>query len=384
MKTALRTCLAAAVAATLCVPARADVTVGIVMSMTGPVSSIGLPYMKGIAAAMAGTSEVAGQKLKLVQIDDRSDPTASAQAGKKMIEDEHVDVLVGSAGTPASLALYSVAAEAHVPLIITANTSVPGERGGWEVSIPQPAALMMKAVAEHMQAHGIHTVGYIGFNDGWGDSVYDGMQVTGQPRGIRIIANERYARNDTSVTPQALKLIGVHPDAMLTGGAGAPAALPHLALAERGWRGPVYSAHGIINVDFVRVAGKSAEGVIAPTGPVVVADQLPDSNPIKAATAEFRKLYEKANNDTTLNPFAAYAYDGFLVLFDATRRALATGAKPGTPEFRVAMRDALVTTKNVVGTHAVYNFTLGERYGTDDRSRVLVTLRNGKWELLKH
>ena len=383
MKAAIGVCLAATMAAALSVPARADVTVGLVMSMTGPVSSIGLPYMKGIAAAMAGTSEIAGQKIRLVQIDDRSDPTESARGGRKMIEGERVDVLVGSAGTPASLALYSVAAEAHVPLIITANASVPGERGVWEVTIPQSAPLMIKAVTEHMHAHGIRTVGFIGFSDGWGDSVYDGLQATGEPLDIRIVANERYARNDTSVTPQALKLISVHPDAIMTGGAGAPGALPHLALAERGWHGPVYSSHGIINVDFLRVAGKSAEGLVAPTGPVVMADQLPDGNPIKAATAKFRHLYKKANDDDTLNPFAAYGYDAFLVMFDAMKRALATGATPGTPKFQVEMRDALVTTKDVVGTHAVYNFMPGERHGTDDRSRVLVTFRNGKWELLK-
>lgn len=382
MKTAIGVALALA-AALPCGPARADVTVGVVMSMTGPVSSIGLPYMRGIAAAEAGTSAVAGQNIRVLSVDDRSDPTASAQAGRKMIEDEHVDVLVGSAGTPASLALYSVAAEAHVPLIITGNTSVPGERGAWEITIPQPAPLMMKAVAEHMQAHGIHGVGFIGYNDGWGNSVYDGLKSTGEPRGIAIVANERYARNDTSVTPQVLKLVALHPDAMLTGGSGAPGALPHLALAERGWHGPVYGSHAIVNVDFLRVAGKSAEGVVAPTGPVVVAEQLPDSNPIKAAAARFRVLYQKANNDNTLDPFAAYSYDAFLVLHDAIGRALASGAQPGTPAFRAALHEALVTTRGVVGAHAVYNFTPGERYGTDDRSRVLVTLKNGRWELVK-
>jgi branched-chain amino acid transport system substrate-binding protein len=364
-------------------PARADVTVGIVMSMTGPVSSIGLPYMKGFAAALAGTGEVAQQRIKVLQIDDRSDPSAAAQAGKKMIEDDRVDVLVGSAGTPASLALYSVASEAGVPLIVTGNVAVEGERGVWEITIPQPSPLMIEAVAEHMQAHGIKTVGFLGFNDAWGDTVHDGLKVNADPRGIRIIADERYSRTDTSVTPQTLKLMAAHPDAMMTGGSGAPAALPHLALAERGWHGPVYSSHAIINSDFLRVAGKSAEGVVAPTGPLAVADQLPDSNPIKAATAEFRRLYQKANNDDTLNPFAGYAYDSFLVLFDATKRAIATGARPGTPAFRVALRDALVSTREVVGTQAVYTFTPGRRFGTDARARVLVTLSDGQWKLIK-
>ncbi len=364
-------------------PARADVTVGLVMSMTGPVSSIGLPYMKGFAAALAGTGEIAGQRLKVLQIDDRSDPSAAAQAGKKMVEDERVDVLVGSAGTPTSLALYSVAAEAKVPLIVTGNVAVEGERGVWEITIPQPSPLMIEAVAAHMQAHGIKTVGFLGFNDAWGDTVLDGLKANAAARGIRIIADERYSRTDTSVTPQTLKLMAAHPDAMMTGGSGAPAALPHLALAERGWRGPVYSSHAIINNDFLRVAGKSAEGVVAPTGPLVIAEQLPDANPIKAASAEFRRLYEKANNDTALNPFAGYAYDAYLVLFDALRRTLATGARPGTPEFRLALRDALASTREVAGTQAVYTFTPGNRWGADARARELVTLRDGKWQLIR-
>jgi len=355
-------------------PAWADVTVGLVMSMTGPVSSIGLPYMKGFAAALAGTSEVAGQRIKVLQIDDRSDPSAAAQAGKKLIEDDKVDVLVGSAGSPTSLALYSVAAEAKVPLIVGGNVAVDGERGAWEITIPQPSALMIEAVAEHMQAHGIRTVGFIGFNDAWGDIVYDGLKVNAAPRDIRI---------DTSVTPQTLKLIAAHPDAIMTGGSGAPAALPHLALAERGWRGPVYSSHAIINNDFLQVAGASAEGVVAPTGPLVVADQLPDGNPIKAAVMEFRRLYQKANGDAAANPFAGYAYDSFLVLFDAARRAIGAGGKPGTPEFHQAMRDALVTTREVVGTQAIYTFTPGSRFGADARARVLVTLHDGKWQLIK-
>jgi branched-chain amino acid transport system substrate-binding protein len=383
MRKAIWAVLAGLAAVALGPAARADVTVGIVMSMTGPVSSIGLPYMKGFAAALAGTGEVAQQRIKVLQIDDRSDPSAAAQAGKKMIEDDRVDVLVGSAGTPASLALYSVASEAGVPLIVTGNVAVEGERGVWEITIPQPSPLMIEAVAEHMQAHGIKTVGFLGFNDAWGDTVHDGLKVNADPRGIRIIADERYSRTDTSVTPQTLKLMAAHPDAMMTGGSGAPAALPHLALAERGWHGPVYSSHAIINSDFLRVAGKSAEGVVVPTGPLAVADQLPDSNPIKAATAEFRRLYQKANNDDTLNPFAGYAYDSFLVLFDATKRAIATGARPGTPAFRVALRDALVSTKEVVGTQAVYTFTPGRRFGADARARVLVTLSDGQWKLIK-
>lgn len=364
-------------------PAQAEIRVGIVNSLTGPVSAIGVPYAKGYAAAALGTPAVAGQKIVTIAMDDRSDPSVAAQVGRKLIEEEHVDVLVGSAAAPASFALYAVAAEAHVPLVLAANGAIEGERGAWEITIPQPPALMIQAVTEYMAAHSLRNVAFIGFNDAWGDAVFGGLKASADPAGVKIIDDERYSRTDTSVTPQTLKMIARHPDAVMTGGAGAPAALPHLALAERGWRGPVFSSHAIVNNDIVRIAGKSLEGVIAPTGPVVVAEQLSDDNPIKAAAATFRALYTRANPGQAVDPFAAYAYDSVLVLDDALARALQSGGQPGTPEFRAALRDALVRTQGVVGTEAVYNFTPGQRYGTDSRSRVLVTLKDGAWVLVK-
>ncbi len=374
---------ALAILATLALTqAHAQVKVGVITSLSGPVSSIGIPYAKGYAAWMAGGAEVGGQKVEMIQIDDASDPSAAARAAKKLIEEDHVDVIVGSAGTPASLAIYGVAAEAKVPMIITANGFIPGERGDWEITIPQPAPLMVAADVELMKKAGVHTVAYIGFSDSWGDLVYDALLKAAEPAGIKVTMNERYARTDTSVTPQILKIIASRPDAVLTGGSGSLGALPHLALAERGYRGAVYSTHAIINSEFVRVGGAAVEGLVAPTGPVVVAEQLPDSNPIKAASLRFRELYQKANGAPSTDAFAAYGYDGFLVLADAIKRVGAGPNKPGTPGYRLALRDALISTSEVVGTHAVYTFHPGERYGVDDRSRVLVKLDHGVWKLV--
>jgi len=363
--------------------AQAQVKVGIITSLSGPVSSIGVPYARGYAAWLAGGDEVAGQKLQLIQIDDASDPSAAARAAKKLIEEDHVDVILGAASTPASMAIYSVSSEAKVPLIITANGLVPGERGAWEITIPQPAELMVAADVEMMKRANVHTVAYIGYSDAWGDLVYNALMQAAAPAGIKVTMNERYARTDTSVTPQILKIIASHPDAVLTGGSGSLGALPHLALAERGYRGGVYSTHAIINSEFVRVGGAAVEGLVAPTGPVVVAEQLPDSNPIKAVALRFRELYQKANGAPSTDAFAAYTYDAMLVLSDAIKRVAAGPAKPGTPEYRQALRDALVTTHEVVGTHAVYTFHPGERFGVDDRSRVMVRLDHGTWKLVQ-
>lgn len=374
----------AAIAALLAGPAHAaEVKLGLVLSLSGPISSIGVPYTKGIKAWEAGNHDKIGNDtLKVIQIDDGSNTDAAVRAAKKLIEEDHVDILMGTAGTPGSLAMYRVAADAHVPLIITANASVSGPAGDWEITIPQPAPLMVSADIAYMKEHNIHRVAFIGYNDGWGDTVYNALLETAKPAGIQVISNERYARADTSVTPQILKIMALHPDAVLTGGSGSPGALPHLALAERGYTGPEFSSHAVVNSEFVRVGGKAVEGVIAPTGPEVIAEQLPDSNPIKAVSMEYRKLFKEANGVEATDAFPCYAYDAFLVMANAIKTVAAKGVAPGTPAYRTALRDALVSTKNVIGTQAVYNFTPGQRFGTDDRSRVLVQLEHGTWKLI--
>jgi branched-chain amino acid transport system substrate-binding protein len=374
----------AAIATLLAAPAHAaEVKLGLVLSLSGPISSIGVPYTKGIKAWEAGNHDKIGNDtLKVIQIDDASNADATARAAKKLIEEDHVDLLMGSAGSPGTLQMYRIAADAHVPLIITANAAVPGKAGDWEITIPQPTPLMLSADIAYMKEHNIHRVAFIGFSDVWGDTVYNSLLEVAQPAGIQVISNERYARADTSVTPQILKIMALHPDAVLTGGSGSPGALPHLALAERGYTGPEFSSHAVVNSEFVRVGGKAVEGVIAPTGPEVVAEQLPDSNPIKAVSMEYRKLFKEANGVEATDAFPCYAYDAFLVMADAIKRVAAKGIAPGTPEYRAALRDALVNTHELVGTQAVYNFTPGHRFGTDDRSRVLVQLDHGTWKLI--
>lgn len=382
MRHTLKTALMASTMALTAFAAQAQVKIGVINSASGPVSSIGIPYNKGIAAAMVNGGVIDGQKITIVNIDDTSDPAVAARAARKLIEEDHVDLVMGSAGTPSSIAIYNVAAEMKTPMVFLANGGVPGDKGAWEVTIPQPPPLMIDADIELMKKAGIKTVGYIGYNDAWGDLVYNSLKSAADKAGIQIVANERFARTDTSVTPQVLKIMALHPDAVLTGGSGAPGALPHIALTERGYKGAQYSTHAIINSEFVRVGGPAVEGLVAPTGPAVVAEQLPDSNPIKKVALQFRADYLKANGSPSTDAFAAYAYDGMLVAADAAKRVAIKGIAPGTPEYREALREALVTTHELVGTHAVYDFVPGSRWGTDERSRVMVKLDHGTWKLV--
>jgi branched-chain amino acid transport system substrate-binding protein len=314
-------------------------------------------------------------------LDDASDPATAGRNARKLIEEDKVDILIGSAGVPSSMAIGAVAQESKVPMIALTPIGLAGAEGSWIVAIPQPTDIMVNAVIAQMKKAGDKTVAFIGFSDAWGDLVYNALVKGTQGTDIKIVTNERYARPDTSVSGQVLKIIAAHPDAVMTGGSGTPGALPYLELAKRGYKGHLYGNHGLINPDFVRVAGDSAQGMIASTGPVVVADQLPAGNPIRKMAEDFRAAYLKVNGVPSTDAFSAYAFDAWLVFADAAAR-VPKSIEPGTAAFRSALHDAIVSTKEVVGTHGVYNFRPDSRYGVDDRAREVVRLDHGKWMLV--
>ena len=380
MKSFVRCAIGAALAAAFAAGAlAADLKVGLSVSLSGPNSSLGIPYAKGMQAAVAFRPEINGRKVQLVVLDDGSDPTNAGRNARKLVEEEKVDVLMGSSGVPATIAISQVGRESKTPMIGLSPISLPPAETDWTVTVAQPPQLMIDAVVEKMKKDGVKTVGYIGFTDAWGDLVYNSLVKAAEPAGIKVVTNERYARADASVTGQVLKIVAARPDAVMTGGSGTPGALPYLALAERGFKGNVYGQHGLINPDFVRVAGPSANGSFMPTGPVIVAEQLPADYPTKKIALDFRNTFQKVNNAASTDAFSAYSFDGYMVFADAAARAK---GEPGTPEFRASLRDAIFSTKEVVGAHGVYNFKQGNLYGVDERARVIVKLDNGQWKLV--
>jgi branched-chain amino acid transport system substrate-binding protein len=364
--------------ASVCLSATADITIGVTLGATGPGASIGTPN-KNVFAFLPTT--IAGEKVRYIIYDDATDPTNAVKNVRRLITEDNVDVIIGSSSTPTVLAAANVAAELKTPQIACAPAAAANSNP-WLFDTAQPTTIMMQAVVEHMKAHGVKTIAFIGFSDAWGDLVYSGFAPQAEAAGMKIVANERYARTDTTVTGQVAKIISLHPDAVVVGGSATPGALPHMTLVERGYKGPIYHSHGVVNKDFLRVGGKSVEGAIAPVGPVMVAEQLPDSNPIKGVALEFLKKYEGTYGAGSRNGFAPSSYDAFLLISHAVPVALKK-AKPGTPEFRQALRDALENTKNVVGSFAVYNMTPTDHFGVDSRARVLVTVKDGEWKLLR-
>lgn len=374
--------LAATVLASVAGAVQAQIKIGVTISTTGPAASLGVPQRNSIALMK---SEIGGQKIEYIVLDDAADSTKAVANARKLIDEDNVDALIGSSTTPASLAMIDVAAEKQVPMISLAASArliepMDAQRR-WVFKTPQNDSLMADAIADHMAKAGVKTVGFIGFNDAYGDGWLTEATRAFAAHGIKLVATERYARADTSVTGQVLKLIAAHPDAVLIAGAGTPAALPQKTLHERNYAGKYYQTHGVANVDFLRVGGKDVEGTILPTGPVLVAAQLQDSNPIKAVALDYVHRYEAANGAGSVATFGAHAFDAGILLQTAIPIALKS-AKPGTPAFRSALRDALESGKDQVLTHGISTMTPQDHNGFDQRARVMVTIEDGAWKML--
>ncbi len=372
--------VAAAAFALVAASALADVTIGVTLSATGPAASLGIPQKNTVELL---PTSIGGEKINWVVLDDASDTTKSVTNTRKLVSEDKVDVIIGSSTTPNSLAMREVAAESGTPMISLAasaqivNPADPKTR--WIFKTPQNDALMADAVAISMKANGVKTMGYIGFADAYGDGWLAEMKRSAQTAGIKIVAEEKYNRNDPSVAGQVLKLISANPDAILIGAAGTPGATPQKELVARGYKGKIYQTHGVGNPDFLRVVGKDGNGTLLPIGPMLVYEQLPDSNAVKKAAAEYVTKYEQKFGTRTT--FGGHLWDAYQLLAKAIPEA-AKKAKPGTPQFRAALRDALETS-NVVGVHGVFVMSATDHNGLDNRARVMVRIDDGKWMLQK-
>ena len=372
-----------ALAASLAGPvAAADLTVGFSICATGPAASLGIPTKNTVALL---PTTIAGLHVSYVVLDDATDPTAAVKNARKLTSESAVDVIVGSNSTPASLAMIDVAAESGTPMIsLAAGKAIIAPMDAkrrWIFKAPQNDELMAGAVVEHMVSKGVKRAAFIGFSDAYGEGWWNEFSKAAQAHGIQIVANERFARPDTSVSGQILKIVAASPDAVLIGASGTPAALPQKTLVERGYKGLVYHTHGVATADFLRVGGKDVEGAYLPLGPAVVAAQLPPEHPSKAVSLDFIQRYEKAYGAGTFSAFASHAWDAGLLLQAAVPVA-AKKAKPGTKEFREALRTALESVKDLRATQGVYDLTPENHQGLDRRARVMVQIQGGTWKLV--
>jgi branched-chain amino acid transport system substrate-binding protein len=372
---------ATAIVAVLAISAQAhaQIKLGAIMSISGPGAAMGVGY-KG--AVEFFPKEIAGQSIEYIVRDDATDANTAFTIAQKMISEDHIDAFIGPSLTASDAAVAPIANQAHVPMIAMAPYEYDPSKQPYTFNDAQPLSLMVSAVFKYMQQHGVKQIGYIGFSDGWGDQVLAATKQWAGTDGMTILADERYARTDTSAEAQALKLMSVHPEAIMMGTSATPAALPVVALRHRGYKGGLYGNHGIVSPAFIKVGGAAAEGVIAVTSPVVVYDQLPDNNPVRPVAAAFMADYTKQFGPQSVNPFAGYTYDAMLLLKNAIPEALKAG-QPGTEAFRVALRDALEKTHELIGVSGVYDMSPTNHNGQDERAAVLVEVKDGAWRAIQ-
>jgi branched-chain amino acid transport system substrate-binding protein len=363
--------------------AEAQLKVGIVVAATGPAASLGIPQKQ---TASLLPKEMAGQKVEYIVLDDGSDSTLAVKDIKKLIDEEHVDVVIGPSTTPNAIAMTDAAAESETPVISMAAAAAlitpMDARKRWIFKTPQNDALMAGAVVDSMAEHKVGTIAIIALTDSYGQNWVAEMQKLIGEKNIKLVATESYQPTDASVIGQVLRVLAAKPDAILIASRGTPAVLPAKALKERGYTGPIYQTHGVANNDFLRLGGKDVEGTIVPVGPVLVAAQLPDSNASKKLALDYTRIYEAAYGPGSVATFGAHLWDAGLLLQAALPGALAK-AKPGTKEFRVALRDSIENVKNLTITQGVMSMSPTDHSGLDQRSRVMVTVEDGKWKLVK-
>lgn len=357
-----------------------DITIGVSLSTTGPAAALGVPEKNAIDFV---PTEIGGAKIKMIVLDDAGDPTTATTNARRFVTESNADIIIGSSVTPPSIAISTVANEVGIPQFSLAPLPITPAREKWTAVMPQPVPIMGKVLYEHMKKNGVKSVGFIGFSDSYGDLWLNDLKTqTGAMGGITVVAEERYARPDTSVAGQVLKLVAANPDAILIGASGTGAALPQSALRDRGYKGLIYQTHGAATMDFIRIAGPSAESVIMAAGPVMAPEGQDDSALTKKPGLALNTAYEAKYGANSRSQFAGHMFDAFEVLKRVVPVALKT-AKPGTKEFREAIRQALLTEKEIPASQGVYNFTETNRFGTDDRSRILLTVKNGKYEVVK-
>lgn len=368
---------AAALLAVASASASADITIGVTLPLTGPAAGLGIPCKNALTL---WPSSIAGEKINMIILDDASDPTQGAKNARRFITEDKVDVIVGSAATPVAIAVAEVAAEGQTVQLSESPIELPEGRGAWSFRLPQSTGIMAYAIVEHMKKAGVKTVGFLGYSDAYGESwLKDLTRVAGEAN-IKLVDVERFARADTSVAAQALKITLANPDAVLVVASGSGAALPETTLVERGYKGQVYQTHSAASRDLVRVGGKEVEGALVVSGPAVVAEQLPASNPSKKLAMDYVEQYEKVYGPNSRNQFSAHIYDTLLVLQAAVPVALKK-AHPGSAEFRAALKDAIEHHGPLPVSQGVLNYTPTDHFGFPLDTGVMLKVVDGEFKL---
>ncbi len=360
--------------------AQSQVKVGVILSLTGPAAALGIPEERTIEIL---PKTVMGKSVEFIILDDATDTTAAVKAGKKLTQEDKVDVIFGPSITPNSLAMIDTAGESGTPVISLASSGQIVEpidaKRAWMFKVPQGDNVQIDATVVQMVKAGVKTVGYIGYADAYGQGMQRALVKAAEVNNVKIVAMERYTPKDTSVVAQILRIIAAKPDVVLIAAAGTPAVLPQATLHQYGYNGVIYQTNGVTSNDFLRVGGNDVEGTRLLVTPMLVAEQLPDANPSKKPALEFLSRFEGIYGKDSRSNFAALSWDAWKIFERAVPGAL-KNASPGTNEFRKALRDEIEQTQNLALNTGNFSYSPTDHAGLDASDMILVVIRNGRWQ----
>ena len=355
------------------------IKIGSVLSVSGPAAFLGDPELKTLKTyvdKINAEGGVLGRKLELVHYDDGSESNKANSFTKRLIESDNVDIILGGTTTGATMAMVPLVEKAGVPFISLAGAVViiePAKK--WVFKTPHTDRMAAEKVFEDMKKRGISKVGLLSETSGFGQSGRKEAQGVAGKYGVTLVADETYGPKDTDMTAQLTKIKsapGVQ--AIFVFGLGQGPAIVTKNYGQLGATLPLYQSHGVASDEFIKLAGKAADGIRLPTPAMLVANALPANDPQKPVVVNYNKTYRdkfKAEPST----FGGYAYDALMLAVDAMKRAKSTD--------KDKVRAAIEQTKGFVGTTGAFNMTAADHMGLDLSAFRMVEVKNGDWQLLK-
>src|SRR5574341_1318397 len=379
----MRTILAFVLAAVLLLPIQASAQdaykIGAIFSITGPGSSLGIPerdtalMLEGEINAKGGIKGPDGKlrPLKMVIYDDASDETKAVLAAKKLIDEDRVTAIVGTTLSGTSLAIVDTIQKAEVPLVSCAaaiKIVEPVAERKWVFKTPQSDYLIVGVLVDHLKAKGYTKVGWLNVDYAFGQLGWIEFEKAMQKAGLQIAANEKFGQKDVDMTAQLTRVKAANPQAVVVWSIPPSASIATKNYADLGLKAPLFHSHGVGNKKFIELAGPASNGVVFPVGKLLVAEQLPDSDPPKPVLLSYAKAFEAKHGPR--NTFGGHAWDAVQLVFRAMERA---GNNRG------AIRDAIEGTRNFVGITGVFDFSPTDHNGLDRRAVTMVEIVDGQW-----
>lgn len=352
---------------------------GAVLDISGPASSLGVPErntLQMLADELNAKGGINGHPLELTILDTKTNETEAVLAIKKLIENEKVVAVLGASTSGSSMAMLDTAQKSGIPLVSMAAASKivePVDQRHWVFKTAQTDLIVANRLASYMKEKGISRVAFMYMNNAYGDGGRQAFTQAAANHGLKIVAQEKFEATDKDMTAQLIRVKGTDAQAVLVWAIPPSASIVTKNFRDLGLKLPLFQTHGVGNQNFLDLAGEAANGVVLPVGKLLVADQLPDTDPQKKLLLDYIKDY-KAKFNQAPSTFGGHAWDAFNLVVNALARAGNDPAK---------IRDELEKTTNFVGISGVFNMSPSDHNGLDESSLVMVEVKDGKWKLIK-